>query len=1123
MDHAPSVIVFASENRGSSGLLNDVLRELGITRLLPHQISSSPNEISAIVIERPVHFAVTICSNLRKMKELAQVPILVIPDSEVAVEPAKFAPFRADVLPGPVTPSALSGYLSEKVFAKATAPAGPAGQQAQAQPAEPQPARGPAPEGRQAPPAEGAASGEAASQNGGPGPVEQPGHRPERSEKEKAAGKAAAKEASKQVRPPNDFEDNIPALTRPLSRPAAPPHAGKGGVRCGHCRRWLARREDAFCSRCGVAMISLELAPPSVVTFEPLGNHHVGRIIELKNVGGNQLQVAFQLRAGGALENRLSLSVGEGTLEAGGVGELLITLDARGLDLATTNEATLEISTNEKGYTRRELKLLVERLARPKVTPKGRYIYALGEEIENHWEFEVANEGGRTLKLQGVKMDLSKDKGAEVPIELLAPVAVKGGESATARLRLPKVELMQSGYKRKISWAFENRGTITLDLDFQAMRPPKLVVRPEEVNLDVVSTLGSRHIELELRNTGGERLKVEAIDLKAGWLKFQNQVSFPFEILSGSTKVLDLYATGSEELAGPQRAEVTIRSDSFQNPLQVIPVEVEFVVPVDHKEFIGIDFGTTASCIAMLENGQPRLIPIDPDPTRPAANSCVMPSTLYFRQDGKVFAGRVARELARTDPANSVSAMKRVLGSKDKRKLAGQEYDATQQTAMVLRELVARAQTAMFGSGKYEIPRRAVVTVPVEFSDDKRRALLEACRLAELEAYMSSKQGVIIDEALAAAFYYLMRRSQEGAEPSAGAEPERILVFDYGGGTLDCQLIEVCLTEERVTFETLAAGGAPDLGGEDIDWALARVLAEKVKQQCSDFDVRCLEDLKNFDRYYRDEVTWVAAYQTRSIFKDKAEQAKIELCKAQSVNVELSHLLRKTPTRIQPFITDGQHGLLSVEVTLDEDEFGRVLAPFLARAIGVMETVCRRGKSTLADVRTILHAGRTSMIPTVREQINAALPNLADDSKLIEPKVCVALGAAYWGYTLENSDIPFEFIGGANRLLHDIGYIVSGLGKQKFVTVFPAQTTFPCETTINRARVNDTRITLRLAENRGTNPVVDNNPEVIRTGIVNIDVSKETESSIPVKFSIDERRMLVVSVNEQTQTIEIGG
>ncbi len=1119
MDHARSVIVFASESGGTNTLLKDILRELGITPLLPHQISSSPNGISAIIIERPVDAAVTICSNLRKMKELAQVPILVIPDSDVAVEPARFAPFRADVLPVPKSPSALQHYLSEKVLAGATAPAGSAGQQAQVRTVEPQPV------GAAAPP--GAANGEGASRKAEPRPVEQPWQRSEpaakeTAAKEKAAGKAAAKEASKEVRPPNDFEDGIPALARPLPRSAGSPAISKGGVRCGHCRRWLARREDAFCSRCGAALINIEVSPPSVVTFEPLGNHQVGRLVELKNVGDNPLQVAFELRATGALDNRLSLSADRGALEAGGVGELLITLDARGLDLATSNEATLEISSNERGYTRRELKLLVERLARPKVTPKGRHIYALGEEIENQWEFEIANEGGRTLKLQGVAMDLSGDRGAEVPLDLLAPVAVRGGESATARVRLPKVDLMQSVYRRKLTWSFENYGALAMEHDFQAMRPPKLVARPEAMNLDIVSTLGSHHIELELRNTGGERLKVEAIDLKVGWLKFQNQVSFPFEIPSGATRVLDLSATGSEEMAGPQRAELTIRSDSFQNPVHVIPVEVEFKVPNVHEEFIGIDFGTTASCIAMLENGQPRLIKIDdPGPGRPEVDAYTMPSVLYFRQDGKVFAGRVAREYARADPANSVSAMKRVLGMKGKRKLAGQEYDATQQTAMVLRELVARAQTALFRDGKYEVPKRAVVTVPVEFSDVQRRALLEACQLAELEAYMSSTQGVIIDEALAVAFYYLMKRSQQEAEPNAGAGSERILVFDYGGGTLDCQLIEVRPSEERVTFETLAAGGAPDLGGEDIDWALARLMGEKVKQECPDFDARCLEDLKDFDRYYREDAIWNAAYQTRSLFKDKAEQAKKELCKAAGVELQLSHLLRKNATRIEPFVTDGSHGLLSVEVTLDEDEFKRVLQPFLARAIAVMDTVCKRGKFTLADVRTILHAGRTSLIPTVREQINAALPNLVDDSKLIEPKVCVALGAAYWGYTLENADIPFEFIGGANRLLHDIGYIVSGLGKQKFVTVFPAQMSFPCEATISRPRVNDKRITLRLAENRGTNPVADNNPDIIRRGIVNIDVSKETGQSIPVEFSIDARRILTVSLSGRTQTIEI--
>jgi len=1119
MDHARSAIVFASEGRGPSSLLKSVLANLGIPLLFPHQLSSSPNGVSFIAIERPAQFALTICSNLRKTKDLAKVPILVL--SELTdVDPALFAPFKADVLPHPVTPEALTLYLKEKVFGQQLPADKPAATVTVTQPRTGEQRT----ESQTTTQRQPSTPVESKGNNSPPHPLEQPTFDFKRPVKDKTAtDKAEPKETSKQVRPASDHKDDIPIPARPLPRTSSLLPAGKGGVRCNHCRRWQARREDSFCSRCGTPLIVLEMIPSNVVTFEPLGNHLIGKLVELRNTGENPLRMSFDVRAGGSLDGRLTLSTEEGTLDGRGVADLLITLDARGLDLTSNHETTLEIATNENGYTRRELKLLVERSARPRIITHGHYIYALGEEIDKQWQFEIANDGGRTLILQSVTMDLSKDKGAETPLELLAPVAVKGGESAPVSVRLPKVDLMQSGYKGKMSWVFENCGTVSFDLNFQATRPPKLIVQPEDVDLEVISTRSSQNLELQLRNTGGEKLRIEGIDPKVDWLRFQDQVSFPLEIASGGSAKISFYVVGSDELDGAQRAELTIRSDSFQNPVQVIPVNVEFRVPQSYKEFIGIDFGTTASCIAVLEDGHARLIAIDPDKNRSEASASIMPSVLYFNPDGKVIAGHAAREYSRIDPVNSVSAMKRVLGMKDKRKLAGQEYDATELTAKVLEQLVTRAQNALFKSGRYEVPNRAIVTVPVEFSDAQRRALLDACRLAGLESYLSSSHGMVIDEALAAAFYYLMKRAQTNPSPVAGNDPERILVFDYGGGTLDCELIEVRHTDTGVKFEALSIGGASDLGGEDIDWELARIMGQKVKKVCPEFDERCLKkELKDFDRYYRHKPTWSAAYRARSSFKDKAEQAKIELCRAPSVKFEVSYLLREQATGVQPFVMkDGKE--LSVEITLTEEEFKRVLEPFLARARGVVEAVCKRGKISLADVRTILHAGRTSLIPLVKEQINALLPNVVEDANPIEPKVCVALGAAYWGYFLDNPTQPFEFVGGANRLFHDIGYITVPMGKLhwEFVPVFPAQKNFPCEETITIPRTKD-KITLRLAENRGTNNLVDNNPDIVRKDIVSIDIHDETEPLIPVKFSIDENRLLVVSVNGKVLSVEIG-
>jgi molecular chaperone DnaK (HSP70) len=443
-------------------------------------------------------------------------------------------------------------------------------------------------------------------------------------------------------------------------------------------------------------------------------------------------------------------------------------------------------------------------------------------------------------------------------------------------------------------------------------------------------------------------------------------------------------------------------------------------------------------------------------------------------------------------------------------------------TAKVIEQLLLRAEDGLFALGEYMTPRRAVVTVPVEFFDNQRRALLEACERAGLEMHTSSKHGMVIDEAHAAALYYLSRKAQVLTE----GQPERLLVFDFGGGTLDCALIEIESVEGRVRLKTLAPGGDPRLGGEDIDWALAGLLAGKAKAAYPDFDINCLGDEQKFRHHYHIPVLEEAAYRTRAKFKRQAEIAKISLAEAEAnaVEVSIQPLLRIGATPLEPFMMNGQ-GWVRFDVTVERDELEAVIEPFLQRASRVVETLCQRANLPLEEVHTILHVGRTSLLPVVREHINDLLPNAEDLSDLIEPKLCVALGAAFWGYIKDQPNANIEFVGGANRTIHDIGYIdtpvSSGLLRQVFVPVFPSQTEFPCEKVIEFAHTKDW-VNLQLAENRGKNLIVEGNPEIKKIGKVRIDArGGSSDSHLAVRFAIDENRVLEITTHGQTQTIEM--
>jgi molecular chaperone DnaK len=459
------------------------------------------------------------------------------------------------------------------------------------------------------------------------------------------------------------------------------------------------------------------------------------------------------------------------------------------------------------------------------------------------------------------------------------------------------------------------------------------------------------------------------------------------------------------------------------------------------------------------------------------------------------------------------------LGRRYKETLAGREFDATELTSKVIEQLVLRTEDGLFQLGEYKTPRRAVVTVPVEFFDNQRRALLAACELAGLETHALSKHGIVIDEAHAAALYYLSKKVQLAVE----GEPERLLIFDFGGGTLDCALIQIESVGGKILFKTLAPGGDPRLGGEDIDWALVGLMADKAKQVYPDFDINCLGDEQKFDHNYRVPSLAEAAYRTRARFKRQAEVAKISLASAQAIELSVQPLLRIGATPLEPFMMNSQ-GWARFDVTLTKEDLETVLEPFLRRAVSAVETICQRAKTFPEDIHTILHVGRTSLLPIVRERINSLLPNAEDRSNLIEPKLCVALGAAFWGYIKDQPNANIEFVGVANSTIHDIGYIdtpvSSGSLRQVFVPVFPAQTEFPCEKVIEFPRTKDW-LNLPLAENRGKNLIVEGTSEIKKIGKVRIDARGVTAPHLAVRFAIDENRVLEITANGLTQTIEM--
>ena len=353
-------------------------------------------------------------------------------------------------------------------------------------------------------------------------------------------------------------------------------------------------------------------------------------------------------------------------------------------------------------------------------------------------------------------------------------------------------------------------------------------------------------------------------------------------------------------------------------------------------KIIGIDLGTTNSCVAVFEGGEPIVIP-NPEGAR------TTPSVLAFSKTGERMVGQVAKRQAITNPDRTVISIKREMGSSFKATIDGKSYTPQEISAMILQKLKADAE-AYLGTSVTQ----AVITVPAYFSDAQRQATKDAGKIAGLEVLR------IINEPTAAALAYGMDKETD----------QKIMVFDLGGGTFDVSLLEI----SDGVFEVLATAGNNRLGGDDFDERIINWMADKFKAENG-------IDLRN-DKMAKQRL------------KEAAEKAKIELSGMTSTNINL------------PFITvDAATATpLHFDATLTRAEFDKITADLVeATMVPTRQVLSDSGLST-SQVDKVLLVGGSTRIPAVQEAVKKFLGK--EPFKGINPDECVALGAAIQGGVL---------------------------------------------------------------------------------------------------------------------------
>ncbi len=328
------------------------------------------------------------------------------------------------------------------------------------------------------------------------------------------------------------------------------------------------------------------------------------------------------------------------------------------------------------------------------------------------------------------------------------------------------------------------------------------------------------------------------------------------------------------------------------------------------SKIIGIDLGTTNSCVAVMEGGEAVVIPnADGDRTTP--------SVVGFRK-GERLVGKVAKRQAVANPEHTVQSIKRKMGSDYKVKIDDKEYTPQEISAMILSKLKESAE-AYLGEKVTE----AVITVPAYFSDSQRQATKDAGKIAGLNVKR------IINEPTAAALAYGLDKGEN--------KNQKILVYDLGGGTFDVSLLEI----GDGVFEVLATGGDTLLGGDDFDNAIIDLLVAEFKKE-NDIDL-------SGDKLAMQRL------------KEAAEKAKIELSASTTTTISL------------PFITSNETGPKHLEYELSRAKFDSITSHLVDRTIEKMEQVLKDGKVTYNDVAKILMVGGSTRIPAVIDRVRATV------------------------------------------------------------------------------------------------------------------------------------------------------
>ena len=366
---------------------------------------------------------------------------------------------------------------------------------------------------------------------------------------------------------------------------------------------------------------------------------------------------------------------------------------------------------------------------------------------------------------------------------------------------------------------------------------------------------------------------------------------------------------------------------------------------------IGIDLGTTNSCVSVVENNEPVIIPA-------SSGGTTTPSVVAFTRNGERLVGEAARRQAVTNTERTISSVKRHMGTKWSIRIDGTEYNPQTISAMILMQLKKDAEDFLG-----EPVTEAVITVPAYFNDIQRQATKDAGRIAGLEVKR------IINEPTSAALSYGLDHG----------EPQKVMVYDLGGGTFDVSVIEI----GEGVIEVLATAGNNHLGGDDFDQRIIDWMVKEFKAQ--------------------QHVDLTGDFAAMQRLRDAAEQVKKELSATESSQILL------------PYLTQYKGTPLHLDMTLTRPKFEELIWDLIEKTAEPVKNALNDAGLAASELNRVLLVGGSTRIPAVQRKVRELTGK--EPSKNINPDECVAKGAAILGSTLQGNALTAA---GQELLLLDV-------------------------------------------------------------------------------------------------------